>query len=52
MSHPEAPENCGKLGNLSPGELLQSIEDPGLEALQDHAVRAFDLPVRTGGAPR
>jgi hypothetical protein len=41
----EVPENWRELGNPPPGELLQSIEDPRLESLQNHAVCAFDLPV-------
>jgi hypothetical protein len=29
-------------------ELVEFIEDPCLETLQDHAVRTLDLPVRPG----
>ena len=29
-------------------ELVQPVEDPGLEALLEHAISALDLPIRPG----
>ena len=43
-----APEHRGKLRDPSSTKLVQPVEDPRLEALYDHAVRALDLPVHAG----
>ena len=35
------------VGHLGGTELVQSVEDPRLEALYDHAVCTFDLPIHS-----
>ena len=44
----QAPEYYGELGDLACAELAQPVEDPGLEALWEHAVCALDLPICLG----
>ena len=44
----QALEYYGELGDPACAELVQPVEDPGLEALQEHVVCALDLPVRSG----
>jgi hypothetical protein len=41
-------EDYGKLRDPSAAKLVQPVEDPWLEALQDHAIGTFDLLVHSG----
>jgi hypothetical protein len=45
---PQTLEDRREFHNPSTAKFVQPVEDPWLEALQDHAVDALDLPVRPG----
>jgi hypothetical protein len=48
QGHPQTLEDCREFCDPSVTKFIQPVEDPWLEALQDHVVGALDLPVRLG----
>jgi hypothetical protein len=46
QGHPHTLEDHEEFRDPSAAKFVQPVEDPWLEALQDHVVGALDLPVR------
>ena len=43
---PQAPNNRGQLCEPPPAKLVQLVEDPWLQSLEDHAIGTLHLPIR------
>jgi hypothetical protein len=48
QGHYQTLEDHKEICDPSAAKLVQPVEDPRFEALQDHVVGALDLPVRLG----